>query len=182
MVATLVILALGAGVALLRGGRLTHKLPFRYVWLPIVALTVQLLTFAFPTAGLARFLVLLSYAGLAYFLIANWQYQSLRIIFLGVMLNALVIGANGGRIPVDVEAARIAGVETASLEADTDPKHVALVPGSRFAFLGDVIPVPGPIHKVMSIGDIAILVGIFLLIQDLMGKPIVLGFRPNGQG
>ncbi|MFO7173590.1 MAG: DUF5317 domain-containing protein [Bacillota bacterium] len=181
MAPVLVYIALAVGVALLRGGRFPQELPFRYGWLVPLALALQLAAFLFPGTVAARGLVLGSYVLLCYVLIANHRYQSVRLILLGVILNGVAIAANGGRIPVDVEAARSVGLEVASLEDGADAKHVALTPETHLPFLGDVIPVPPPVGRVFSIGDIAILVGLFLLIQDLMERPIVLRLSPGAE-
>ncbi|MCG0239867.1 MAG: DUF5317 domain-containing protein [Firmicutes bacterium] len=181
MAPVLVFIALAVGVALLRGGRFPQALPFRHGWLVPLALACQFATFLFPGTVAARALMLGSYGLLGYALMANRRYPGVWLILLGVILNGVAIAANGGRMPVDVEAARSVGLEVASLEAGADPKHVALTPETRLPFLGDVIPVSPPVGRVISIGDIAILVGLFLLIQDLMERPIALKLSPGAE-
>ena len=90
----------------------------------------------------------------------------------GVTLNLSVIAANGGYMPISPEAAaRTAGREVALQvpigSALAGSKDVLLSPQqARFWFLGDVmvIPPPFPWPAAMSIGDIALAVGVFWFI------------------
>ena len=86
--------------------------------------------------------------------------------------NVVVILANGGRIPVDLETARQVGVDVEALVNQVQAKHAPLTEDSYLPFLGDVIPVKYPFARIISVGDIFALIGAFLLIQDLMGKSI----------
>lgn len=171
---------LGIVVGFVRGGRLrVPDLGLRAMWVAPVALAMQLAAFAVPGGVAGAVLVIGSYGLLLYGLVRNAHLQSLRVVLLGVILNALVIAANGGRMPVHVEAGRAAGADVTAVIAGAAPKHVAAGPGSRFAFLGDVIPVPF-LARVISVGDVAVLLGIFLLVQDLMGKKLEIHLGPGG--
>lgn len=176
------VLAIGIVVALLRGAKLRiEDVGLRAMWVAPVALGLQLVSFLRPGSFVNTALMVVSYILLLYGLIRNHHLQSLRLILLGVILNALVIVSNGGRMPVDLEAARVANVDVSSLQAGTDAKHLEIGPGTRLGFLGDVIPLP-VLDRVISVGDIAILLGIFLLVQDLMGKKLEIDLGPGGIG
>lgn len=115
--------------------------------------------FAPEVAGpLAKLLVLLL---VGYGLYQNRHLKSLYLVLLGLLLNALVIFANGGHMPVSPTALHRAGIgEFADLLRDKgDAVHALLDEKTRLPFLGDVIPLP-PLRKVVSPGDLFILLGI----------------------
>jgi len=56
----------------------------------------------------------------------------------------------------------------------TDFKHIAMSAQTHLPFLGDFIYKPIFIPRVISIGDIFIMLGTFLLVQRIMNKPISL--------
>jgi hypothetical protein len=88
-------------------------------------------------------------------------------ILLGGLLNAAVIAANG-RMPYSESAVRAAGGSAADrTDALRSLKYSVVGQQTRLAWLGDVIPV-GPLHKVISIGDVVLLLGIAALIASTM--------------
>ncbi len=93
------------------------------------------------------------------------------LILLGVLLNFVVMGANGGRMPVSMEAAGYLDPSYGqALQEGYYGKHTPLTDDTYLGFLGDVIPLPEfyPRQQVISIGDIIMNIGIFLFIQMLM--------------
>lgn len=158
-------------VALLRGGRLKQDLGLKWMWLAPFAFVIQLVNRMMPPVFHLP-INALSYACLLYFSWLNLRNQGIRFILIGMLLNGLVILANGGRIPVDLEAAQKIGVDVGDFQSQIMAKHEPLRPGSYLAFLGDVIPVKYPIARMISLGDIFAVCGAFLLVQDVMGKPI----------
>ncbi len=163
-------------IALLRGGGPTEQFGLRHSWVIFVVLGMQVAA-VFTPRILSPLLVLGSYAVLMIMLFFNLDKQSMRLVFIGVLLNAMVIGLNGGHMPVSVAAASGLGFDTAPLIAQSDFKRVAMTGATLFNFLGDVIPVPLPLPRVVSIGDILIAVGAFLLIQEFMSRPLALRVR-----
>lgn len=170
------ILLLGVAVAFLRGGRPDRTLSLAHSWLILVAAVLQAAA-AFTPQGVAQWLVLGSYGSLLVCLVKNLNRQSIRLIFVGVLLNVVVILANGGRMPVSLEAAGRLSYDLQPLIKGTDFKRVAMSDATAFNFLGDVIYVPIPIPRVVSIGDVAIALGAFLLIQEYMLKPLTFQAR-----
>lgn len=162
---------LGFLFAWLRGGRLKENLEIRGMWLAPVAFGLQLVNRLLPP-GTHLYITILSYLLLLYLAWLNLDNQGVRFILIGMILNVVVIAANGGRIPVDLETAQGVGVDVEALVNQVQAKHMPLTAESRLAFLGDVIPVKYPFARIISVGDIFALIGAFLLIQDLMGKPI----------
>jgi hypothetical protein len=56
------------------------------------------------------------------------------------------------------------------LAEETEGLHFLINNNTLFAFLGDVIPMPKPFpdSSILSVGDIMIMVGLFMLIQKTM--------------
>lgn len=145
--------------------------PIRGQALIFTAAAAQIGSLLLPSPA-ARSVIIASYVLLGWVLLRNWDRQPARIIFLGAAMNALVIAVNGGRIPVDIELATWVGFDTTPLLDGGTYKHAAMSEVTRLGFLGDVIPVPWPVRRVISIGDIFIALGVFLFVQELMGRPI----------
>ncbi|WP_114313006.1 DUF5317 domain-containing protein [Thermus caldifontis] len=107
---------------------------------------------------LAKVLVLLL---VGYGLYRNRHLKSLYLVLLGLALNALVIFANGGHMPVSLDALKKAGIEgwEELLKTRGDAVHSLLDESTHLPFLGDVIALP-PLRKAVSLGDLFILAGI----------------------
>jgi hypothetical protein len=95
------------------------------------------------------------------------------LIFIGVLLNFIVMAANGGRMPVSPEAASI--LDPFFIEALKNGlygKHTLITESTRLALLGDIIPLsaPYPKEQVISLGDVVMNIGVFFFIQKLMVK------------
>ena len=113
--------------------------------------------------------LLLSFAVLLLFVVLNWRLRGFWLIGLGLLLNAVVIGANHG-MPVSEYAARQSGQAGAipQLMSGQDPKHrladdeVVLLP------LADVIPVGSPFNIVVSVGDVVAYVGAAVFLTATM--------------
>ncbi|MBG0565636.1 DUF5317 family protein [Actinoplanes aureus] len=165
------LLAVPAGY--LAGGRLRHLIhvPLRHAWLLWLAAVLQFLQLRHIRPG---FSLLIPVFGLAFaFLLANLRGRGRALqlavgaVLTGGALNAAAIAVNG-RMPHTAEAVQAA----AALPADPGAaKHFVADAGTRLLWLGDVIPVPA-IHGVISIGDIALLLG--------AAGIIAAGMRPSG--
>ena len=161
----LVGIVLGLLLAVGLGGhpaRLLH-LTFRHGWTVGVALGTQVLLFTRLGAslpdGAARALHLLTYALLVAFVWRNRSIRALLPLGLGMLLNAVAIAANGGRMPISRDAALSAAL------IPGDHANVALS-AHRLAFLGDVFALPHrlPLATVISPGDVLIVLGTVALI------------------
>ena len=105
---------------------------------------------------------LLSYVLGAYFLFANRRLTGVPLVAIGAPLNVLAITANGGVMPANAAALRIAGIaERAGFD------NLVALTHPHLAFLGDVIPVPGPwpTGNVLSVGDLVIPRGAFVVLH-----------------
>jgi uncharacterized protein DUF5317 len=151
----------------LAGGRLSRLADIRPrgVWAVLLAAALQVgISDVVPggSHALHAGLNVLSYALDAYFLLANRRLVGVPLIATGAALNVLAITTNGGVMPASALALRIAGIaERPGFDNSAALAHPHL------AFLGDVIPVPGPwpIGNVLSVGDLIILLGAFLLLH-----------------
>lgn len=165
--AVLAALALGA----LRGGSLDAlgALPLRRLRLVVLAALSQLAgtVAGGPLHGLG---LAVSAALLVWFLAANRGLRGTGLVALGLLANALVITANGA-MPVSERAAARAGVLELVDGAGLDSRHELAGPGTRLAWLGDVVPVPLPLRpEVVSAGDVLVAAGLAQL--------VTLGMRP----
>ncbi len=168
---TLAVLAAAIGTSLVRGGRLRHLAdnPLRASWLLFAALGAQL-----AAEGLARAsghlamvptypLLLASHAALVAWLVMNRRRAASWLVATGLALNAVVIAANGA-MPVDPAALAVLGHDGAPLDAG---KHMLMDDTTRLAFLGDIWAI-GWLRSVISVGDVALAVGMIPFVHDLM--------------
>lgn len=174
-------LALSFVVALLRGGRIANLASFslRKVWLIIVPCCCLIGLYVAKSfgselaGGIAHYFQLLVYACIIAALCFNLRVPGVPLVALGTALNLLVALVNGGDMPVSMAAVKAAGLtETAKLlESDQLVRHVQMSPHTRLNFLADVIPalwVPAPLRCVMSVGDVIVSVGLFVVVQHAM--------------
>lgn len=159
-------------VAFIRGGRI-HSFPtFSHLWTLGASLLLQFSAPYMPQ--IAGILVSVSYILILAFFYCNREYEDIRIFMIGWLLNALVIWANFGKMPVDIDQAKKLSTPIEPLIQGTDFKHIALTEATNLPFLADFIFKPIIIPRVISIGDIFIMLGTFLLVQRIMNKPISL--------
>jgi len=168
-------------VGLLRGGSLPRlgQLHIRHAYLVFLGLALQLFIFSPLGAHWERWMGYLYLASLALLLLAvvlNRDLRGLRLLGLGLLLNLLVIAANGGLMPISLEAVRQAGLfdVVAALQTTDRYRHVALMDeGTRLRFLGDtiVLSYPLPSAQVFSHGDILVALGAFIFLQWAMLGP-----------
>ncbi len=149
----------------LTGGNLARlaDLRLRGLWIPLLALAVQvIITVVAPTGSMAlhRGLHIATYIMIGGFLWANRRLAGIRLLTLGAACNAAAIIANLGVMPASRSAERLAGL---SLRAGFD--NSAPVHHAHLAWLGDIIPWPGPLHNVLSIGDLLIFAGTVVLLH-----------------
>lgn len=158
-----------AGVCVLSvpllGGRLSRlaELRLRWLWLPVLALALQVVITTLAPSGqrtLHTSVHVATYVLLGAFLWANRGLPGARIIAAGAALNGLAITLNGGVMPASATAQRIAGLRLGA--GFHNSAHLAhpLVP-----WLGDIIPWPGPLPNVLSVGDVLIYAGAVVLLH-----------------
>lgn len=150
-------LLLGFVLAIVLGGKPSRlvELRLRLSWAVWLALALQVPLFSplgeqLPEAARGP-VHLASYGLLLSFAIANIRVRALVFVLLGLLLNAIVIAANGGRMPVSdgaIDAVGLSPGESSNVSETVD----------RLAFLGDVFALPSqlPLANVFSVGDLLI--------------------------
>jgi hypothetical protein len=165
VILTLLLAAVAAGVAVLRGGSLDSlaATKFRWTWLLVAGLASQIVlelwspSWADAAWGLAALLG--SNALVAAFLVANARLPGIALAALGMVMNVVVIAANGA-MPVSEKALERAGFDGRVGEFGT--KHELLDEDTNLPWLADVIPVPG--RTIISLGDVVLALGIAQLV------------------
>jgi hypothetical protein len=163
----------------LAGGRLSRLADIRphAAWAVLLAAAIQVGITQIPggSHALHAGLHVISYLLDGYFLFANRRLTGVPLVAIGAALNVVAIAANGGVMPANATALRIAGIaERGGFDNSAALAHPHL------AFLGDVIPVPGPwpIGNVLSVGDLVIVVGAFLVLHCACDSRVA-GLRPR---
>jgi hypothetical protein len=169
-VQTYALIALGVGLLVggVTGGRLTYISTKRFRWwgLLVAGMALQLVL-EYERTPAPFLLLLVSYACLSAFSAANLRLRGMGVVLIGIGLNALVIAANNG-MPVRAEAVRAAGmIEGSKPLRVRDAKHTLETEDTKFAVLGDIVPVR-PLRQVVSFGDLILAVGIADLMVRLM--------------
>lgn len=103
------------------------------------------------------------------FLFIYFNKKDKFIIMMGVgfLLNAISIFANGGAMPISVEALKSAGL---SIDATKIGLYTLIDSNTKFAFLGDIIPSTFLRRTVMSIGDIVSALAMMMIVILNMKK------------
>lgn len=165
---------IGLIVSFIMGGSFQGFLTIslRYSWLIPVSFLIQFLSiYIFPNQLLIA--VIISNIGLMLFCVLNFKHSGFKYMLIGIVLNQVVMVMNGGRMPVDINAAKILSPQDVpALIAGEYGKHVALSEHTYLNFLGDIFflqyPYPRPI--IISIGDIIFSIGVILFIYTVMVK------------
>ncbi len=179
-VAYVVILSLG--VALARGGSLLAlgQVRIRFGFVLFFALVLKAAVYS--TLG-AQLLgnspwgrigqVVVSLVLLAV-IVANRNLPGFWIIGLGILLNFLVILANGGSMPVSMAGAERLGFPTEPVlfHQQYGVANILESEGARLSFLGDIIVLPSFLPaQVISIGDLVLALGALVFCQQVMVNP-----------
>jgi len=135
----------------------------------VVALGLRGAAFVSPVAPYAFFV---SYALLLYAIWANRHIRWMLLTGIGVALNFVVILANGMKMPVSADMLTAVGMaqQVTAIQSGKVLTYRLVDATTRLWQLGDVIPIgqPYPIHRVVSLGDVVMSLGVFLLIQHEM--------------
>ncbi|RLE14857.1 hypothetical protein DRJ04_01545 [Candidatus Aerophobetes bacterium] len=174
------VLVISLIIAFLRGGKLIKlaKMELHKIELIIIPFVLQYILVVGGERGISWFgqwgiyLHLFSYIILLAGIWYNRHIKEMEIFGVGILLNFLVIAVNKGQMPVLVEALKKVGMEDMLplLQSKNYVVHTVAGPQTRLNFLADIIPLPPPYPRprVLSIGDIVMGAGIFLLIQNYM--------------
>jgi uncharacterized protein DUF5317 len=174
MLAFAVVIAVGLGIGLARGGSIQNLTAARMRLAPLVFVAIALqfgAVFVPRSASILAFgLIVASYAVVFAFAGANWRVPGMAFIAVGAALNYLVILINRG-MPISAAAAARAGFAgPKAQELVLRGKHFINSGHAHLSPLGDVIPLWRQ-PTVASIGDLIIWAGLILLIASLVLGP-----------
>jgi len=123
---------------------------------------------------IGSYMIIFSYIVLLLAVWYNKKLKGMKIIFLGIVFNFIVITANGGHMPVLLSSVYKAGLNDFAivLKEGSYITHTLITEKTLFGFLADVIPLspPFPDPSVVSMGDFLMFYGVFSLIQNAMLK------------
>ncbi|HXV70361.1 MAG TPA: DUF5317 domain-containing protein [Acidimicrobiia bacterium] len=173
-----IVIFISLAIAVLRGGRLVNlgDIELRAWWLLFVALALQFGTRFLPDdeswAWLGVTMVLVSFGLIMVMVVLNRSKPGMGITALGVLMNFVVIAANGG-MPVLAGAAEVAsGFTVSTPDLSGTFKHVLLDENSHLTFFADVIPIRlGGIGEVISLGDIFLALGLGVFLEHDLRRP-----------
>ncbi len=175
----IIIIIISIITGLLRGGELERlaNIYIKGVYLFAMALFLRIaveifewLDFSFMHSY-SPYLIIISYLLLIFVSMHNIKQPGFKYIILGLLLNAFVITVNGGRMPVLIRNGIIKNISTGNfIETQTRTIHSLINNNTLFAFLGDVITIPKPFPEtvIISVGDVMIFIGLFVLIHKTM--------------
>jgi hypothetical protein len=170
---------LGLALGYLLGGRLDRlaALQFRWGWLAIAGLLVQVFLFSGASAGIVGggvgdALYVGSTAAVLVAVLRDVRLPGLALVALGAASNLAAIVANGGVMPTTVDA-----LATAGLADQAGFSNSAVLPNPALAPLTDIFAVPAwvPLANVFSVGDVLIGAGVVLVLALGMRRPGVDG-------
>ena len=174
---TLAVLVLAVGASYLRGGRLSRlaDAPLHRTWLLLVGLGLQVGVDVAAARGLLAdastegwLVLLVSQLLVLGWVLSNHHLPGTVLIAVGLVLNAVVIAANGA-MPVSPEALAALGADPG---ATPTGKHTLLTEQTRLPWLADILPIP-PLRVVISVGDIVLAAGLIPLTHALMShRPV----------
>jgi len=175
----LIIVTLAIIIALLRGGDLERlfEISIKSVYLFAIALGLRILIWVIAGLNISAivnyigYFSVLSYLFLLYASFTNIKIDGFKYIILGLSLNSFVILINGGKMPVLLSEKTVEQIDIETLfNNGKNAIHLIKNENTMFTFLGDIfqLPKPFPDTSILSVGDIIIIVGLFVLIQKIM--------------
>lgn len=179
VIATLI---LAVVIGLVSGGRLSGLSSLRLRWAPLALVGLGLQLFL-PPGNWPLVLLMVSFVLLTIFAIRNLKVAGFPLVLVGLLMNFLVIGVNGG-MPVPRHALE-ASDQMGELQYLIDhggAKHHLATSEDSLLFLADVIPLGAPVRQAISLGDIFVYIGVTQVVVAAMrtsrrGRPRTVGER-----
>ena len=160
LVLALGVLAVVSPLVALRwpAGLLLHRWRWPLLIWAALALQVVIIRVSMPHA-LASTIHVLTYVIAAGFLWGNRRVPGGGIVAAGALCNGITIALNGGTLPASEAAVAAAGIGHTSAFNNTAVLDHPVLP-----WLGDVFawPAPLPLANTFSVGDVLIVVGVFV--------------------
>lgn len=164
-------------VGLIIGGKITNlgKIDFKYFYLVIAAYLIQAGIDYWATGRLfggSPYLHLVSYFILFFVLWQNRRLPGMYLIITGTLLNFIVIALNRGQMPVDPNVLPSNLIQ--ALAEGHGGTHGLITGSTKMKFLADIFHITYfNRNQLISIGDIIMDVGVFLL--------VLMGMRRSGE-
>lgn len=180
MIAILAV-TLGIVIGWARGGRLRNleQLHIRMGGAALGLFLGQLLLrgaipLPLPISGQTRVVIWCAFAiVLMVVVVLNISVPGMQFVAVGLLLNVVVVATNSG-MPLSYSATVGLGATTEQIARSLSTGFYRLVDESTvFAFMGDVIPVPGPagLRSVVSVGDLLMVFGVAIVAsQGMLGR------------
>ena len=190
-----VVLIVIAAIAMRRDLSAIGRLSFRGGWKLAVAVAglfivqAKLVIFVPGQTVFQMGLLIFSQAALVLLILVNRHIPGAKLFALGVILNTLVMVANGGWMPVTPETVEFASPARPALveySKPQDSKNIVMARSdTNLWILSDIIPVTLPWNRyAVSIGDILLVVGaaqfIFQTTSRSKSKRWWFGHSPRG--
>ncbi len=167
---------LGVIIGMARNGRISNFFEVRFKgWgLSILAFLLFLVPYGIKVFGIGfenvEVFPFASMVVIAIITLLNFEKTGMKIIFLGLALNLVIMGLNGFQMPIDTLKMTDLGFHSfvESLGNGEVVNYTTLEGAHSLSpFLGKVIELPKayPLAKVLSLGDVLISLGIVVLIQ-----------------
>lgn len=168
-------------VAKIRKGKFKNleNIEIRAWYLLLMAASIQIILSILKGRGLGLlfedhfvYLHIISYLLMIICVVLNLNKNSMKALLIGIILNFIVIFANGGKMPVSLNGVRGINDNIGSQLplSEFDIKHQGITSDTRLVYLSDIIliPEPYPLPKILSIGDIFLMIGLFMFLQEAM--------------
>lgn len=188
---------LGLLLGILRNGRLNNfaDMRFRGGMIIIVGFVLYILPYILRLTGSSvdNLQVFPFAAGIVAMIVAvlNIDKSGMKLIFLGGLLNLIIIGLNGFQMPVDLlkMSAQGMGSLVDAIQSGSIINYTSIEGGHMLSpYLGKVLILPSayPLNKILSMGDILMSIGFIFLVQGEMmmfsskrGNMVTFQYRPN---
>lgn len=178
MLAEAVLVSILIGLVFKGSLKKLSELKIRYIYIPFIAFGLELIGSKLLVLEAPLFISyidiftliieLIANGILIFFFFSNTSVPGMKWIFAGSAMNFLVIASNFGYMPVDPALGIKYGYETslAALENGRVFAHTLMTDHTKLNLISDwiIIPPPWPFPKTISIGDLLIDIGSFLLI------------------
>jgi hypothetical protein len=166
------VLLVAVAASYARGGRLSRlaQAPLHRPWLLFVGVAIQVTVDLLAAREVLADASALGWIGLLVsqllvvaFIASNWHLRGIVLVAIGLLLNAIVMAANGA-MPVDPAAVQALGLEASAVPLG---KHTLLTDSTRLPWLADIWALP-PLRSIISVGDVVLAVGLIPVTHTMM--------------
>ncbi len=169
---------LGVLIGWFRKGRIGYFLnyPFRGRYVALVALLIFVAPYILCYFGMCENIAIFPYVSMvlcALIILANYKCLGMKILFVGLVLNLVIMGMNGFVMPIDTEKLVALG-QTGFAQSIVNGEilnYRSLIGAQGISLIfGKVIALPSwYIHTViLSVGDVLSCIGIVLVVENAM--------------